>query len=114
MPDATHDAASPEPFAIIKTRLESDVTIIAVSGELDLGSTDQLDRAIREAEQSATRWLVIDLDDLSFMDSTGLNVLLQARRRATDNGNRLRLVRSRHDQVRRLLSLTDANEVLFS
>jgi anti-anti-sigma factor len=113
MPDTTHGTGSARPFAIIKTRLESNVTIIAVSGELDLASTDQLDKAIRDAEQSATGWIVIDLDDLSFMDSMGLNVLLQARGRAKDDGNRLRFVRSRHKQVTRLLSLTDTTE-LFS
>jgi anti-anti-sigma factor len=47
------------------------------------------------------------------MDSTGLGVLLQARRRARENSDRLRFIRSRHEQVTRLLSLTDTTE-LFS
>jgi anti-sigma B factor antagonist len=110
MPDRGRDAVSAQPS--IKTRLESDMTIIAVSGEVDLASADQLDKAIRDAEQSATDWIVIDLDDLTFIDSTGLSVLLQARRRATDNGSNLRFVRSRHEQVTRLLSLTDTTELL--
>jgi anti-sigma B factor antagonist len=112
MADTTHDAASAQPS--IRTRLESDVTIIAVSGELDLASADQLDQAIRDAERSATGWIVIDLDDLTFIDSTGLSVLLQARRRATDDGSNLRFVRSRHQQVTRLLSLTETTELLAS
>jgi anti-anti-sigma factor len=111
MPARRHDAVSAQ-ASIIRTRLESNVTVIAVSGELDLASADQLDRAIRDAEQIATGWIVIDLEDLSFLDSTGLGVLLQARRRATENGNRLRFVRSRHEQVTRLLSITDTEEML--
>ena len=110
MPARTHNAVSAQAL-IISTRLESNVTVIAVSGELDLASTDQLDRTIREAEQSTAGWIVVDLDDLRFMDSTGLNVLLEARRRARDNGDRLRFVRSRHEQVTRLLSITDTEEV---
>ena len=110
MPARTHNAVSAQAL-IISTRLESNVTVIAVSGELDLASTDQLDRTIRDAEQSPTGWIVVDLDDLRFMDSTGLNVLLEARRRARDNGDRLRFVRSRHEQVTRLLSITDTEEV---
>jgi len=113
MPDTRHDAGSAQPFAIIRSRLESNVTVIAVSGELDLASADQLDRAIRDAERSTTGWIVIDLEDLRFMDSTGLGVLLQARRRARENSDRLRFIRSRHEQVTRLLSLTDTTE-LFS
>jgi anti-sigma B factor antagonist len=112
MPNRRLDAVSAQP-SIIRTRLESNVTVIAVSGELDLASADQLDKAIRDAEQSATGWIVIDLEDLGFMDSTGLGVLLQARRRASENGDRLRFVCSRHEQVTRLLSLTDTTE-LFS
>jgi anti-sigma B factor antagonist len=106
-----HDAVSAQPS--IRTRLESDVTIIAVSGELDLASADQLDQAIRAAEESATGSIVINLDDLRFMDSTALGVLLQARRRARDDSNRLHFIRSRHEQVTRLLSLTATTE-LFS
>jgi anti-sigma B factor antagonist len=106
-----HNAISAQ-ASIIRTRLESDVTVIAVSGELDLASADQLDKAIRDAEQIATGWIVIDLEDLSFLDSTGLGVLLQARRRAMENGDRLRFVRSRHEQVTRLLSITDTAKML--
>ena len=109
MPDPRRDGVSSQPS--IKTRQESDVTILAVSGELDLASADQLDKAIRDAEQSATRWIVIDLDDLSFMDSTVLSLLLHARRRSREDGTRLRFVRSRHEQVTRLLSITDTTEL---
>jgi anti-sigma B factor antagonist len=109
MPAGRHNAVSTQ-ATIIRTRLESNVTVIAVSGELDLASADQLDKAIRDAEQSATGWIVIDLEDLSFLDSTGLSVLLQARRRASENGDRLRFICSRHEQVTRLLSITDTTE----
>lgn len=114
MPDTTQDARPARPFAINTGLGEWDATIIAVSGELDLASADQLDEAIRRAEKRATtRWIVVDLEDLSFLDSTGLSVLLEARRRASDDGNRLRFVRSRHDQVTRLLSLTETSDQLF-
>jgi anti-sigma B factor antagonist len=111
MPDSRHDAGSAQPFAIIRSRLESNVTVITVSGELDLASTDQLDTAIRAAEQSADGWIVIDLEDLRFMDSMGLSVLLHACGRARENGDRLRFVRSRHEQVTRLLSITNTEEM---
>jgi anti-anti-sigma factor len=53
----------------------------------------------------------VDLEDLSFMDSSILNVLLMARRRARDNANRLRFVPSRHDQVKRILSVTGTTKM---
>lgn len=53
----------------------------------------------------------MDLEDLSFMDSAILRVLLIARRRARDNGTRLRFVLSRHHQVRRILSVTGTTKM---
>jgi anti-sigma B factor antagonist len=99
------------PLFAIKTRRDGDATIIAVSGELDLAAADQLDQAIRDAEESTSEWIVVDLEDLSFMDSAILNVLLMTRRRARDNRNRLRFVRSRHDQVTRILSVTGTTKM---
>ena len=111
MPAPKRDQASAQP--VVQTRVESDVTIIAVSGEVDLASLDELDTTIRVAERNPTKWIVIDLHDLRFLDSTGLSLLLEARRRSMDNGNRLRFVPSRHEQVTRLLSVTGTSE-LFS
>jgi anti-sigma B factor antagonist len=106
MPYTPHDGQRAEgPLPAIKTSRAKDATIIAVSGELDLASAAQLDEAIRSAE-GAPGWIVVDLEDLSFMDSAILTVLLMARLRARGNGHRLRFVRSRHDQVARLLSVT--------
>ena len=112
MPDTPHEGQQAQgPLFAIKTRREGDATIIAVSGELDLAAADQLDEAIRDAEESASEWIVVDLEDLSFMDSAILTVLLLARMRSRDNGNRLRFVRSRHDQVERLLSVTSTTKM---
>jgi anti-sigma B factor antagonist len=112
MPDTPHDGRQAvDPQFAIKARREGDATIVAVSGELDLAAADQLDTAIRDAEKAATGWTVIDLEALSFMDSTVLTVLLQARRRARDGGNRLRFVSSQHDQVKRILSVSGTTEM---
>jgi anti-sigma B factor antagonist len=107
MPYTPHEGQRAEgPLPAIKISRAGDATIIAVSGELDLASAAQLDEAIRGAEEGATEWIVVDLEDMSFMDSAILTVLLMARLRARDNGHRLRFVRSRHEQVARLLSVT--------
>jgi anti-sigma B factor antagonist len=76
---------------------------IALDGELDLTSADELDTAIREAEDTDIGWIVVDLSDVSFIDSTGLSVLLQAKKRS--NG-RLSCIRSNHNEVTWLLELT--------
>ncbi|HSD22822.1 MAG TPA: STAS domain-containing protein [Solirubrobacterales bacterium] len=111
MPDQPQDASPSRLFEIETSR--GDAMTIALSGELDLAAVDQLNDAVVDAEQSTTGWIVIDLAELSFMDSTILNVLLEARKRASENGQRLRFVRSKHDQVNQVLSITGTSE-LFS
>lgn len=55
--------------------------LIRCDGELDLASGPTLDRALRQA-RSDRRSVLLDLSALTFMDSTGLNLLVQAARRA--------------------------------
>lgn len=110
--DETDDARSSPQFEI-KTSRGDDATTIAVSGELDLASVDQLNTAIRTVEESDPEWIVIDLAELRFMDSTVLNALLEMRRRASQNRLRLDFVPSRHEQVSRVLAITETSEALF-
>jgi anti-sigma B factor antagonist len=88
---------------LINTRRDGDSTAIALSGELDLASADELDAVIRDAEESDVGRIVIDLSGVSYIDSTGLSALLRAKKRSD---GRLIYVPSKHDAVRRLLELT--------
>jgi anti-sigma B factor antagonist len=85
--------------------------VITLSGELDLASTDQLDAVIRDAEETDIGWIVVDLSDVSFIDSTGLSVLLNAKKRSD---GRFSCIRSNHDAVTRLLELTGTVQMLGS
>lgn len=66
---------------------------LGLSGELDMVTGPQLEAALRRAEGQGAGVVVVDLRELTFMDSTGLNVLLRADVRARDGGWQLRLVR---------------------
>ncbi|TMK43970.1 MAG: STAS domain-containing protein [Actinobacteria bacterium] len=66
---------------------------VAVSGELDIYAAPFLERAVLELEDARPLLLVIDLTGLSFIDSTGLSVLLAAAERARKQGRRLIVVR---------------------
>jgi anti-sigma B factor antagonist len=97
--------------ADIKSKREGDSVTVAVAGEIDLSTADQLDAAIRKAEETDTNRIVVDLSALSFVDSTGLSVLLEAIKRTRSDGNRLSFVPSKHEAVTRLLALTDTAEI---
>jgi anti-sigma B factor antagonist len=97
--------------ADIKSKREGDSVTVAVAGEIDLSTADQLDAAIREAEETETERIVVDLSALSFIDSTGLSVLLEAIKRTRRDGNRLGFVPSKYEAVTRLWALTDTTEM---
>jgi anti-sigma B factor antagonist len=87
----------------IETRPADDVVIVVLRGEIDLASAGALERALHAAEAGQDR-LVVDLGGLSFIDSTGIHVLLEAQRR-TDG--RLSLRRGPED-IHRVFELTRA------
>lgn len=57
------------------------VTTVAVTGDLDLATSPQLERAFSAALELSDSW-VIDLREVGFIDSCGMRALLRARRDA--------------------------------
>lgn len=78
---------------------------VRLRGELDLASAPDLDRELRRWEPSAAL-LVIDMRDVTFIDSGGLRTLLLADMRAEEWGRRLAIVPS--PAVRRALDALGA------
>ena len=69
------------------------VAIVRAAGEVDIANAKVLEKAIRSAFHTDAEAVLLDLGEVSFLDSTGLCVLLAATKLSSANGNRLRLVR---------------------
>ena len=86
---------------------------VAFSGEVDLNSAPELHRRLREAEADAgTATLVVDLRDVTLLDSTGIGELVRAQQRARRAGRRLVVVRGRGTPIAQVLSATAMDRVL--
>ena len=79
--------------------------VISVSGELDLATSPVLEAALTRAGAAPGDRVILDLRKVSFMDSTGLCVLVKAQLQATESSQDLVVIPG-GDQVRRLLNLT--------
>jgi anti-anti-sigma factor len=101
---ASDDLGIPSGLRIERLTDEQGVVLLLV-GELDLESAPELDRQLRELEQTNPGRLLIDLAGLDFMDSSGLAVMVRAGRSARDNGHHL-VLRPGPTQVQRLFELT--------
>jgi anti-sigma B factor antagonist len=104
-------SALPDGMFEIQSVQVADALCVLVSGELDRDSADKLDEAIRVAEKATAQAIVIDLTNLRFMDSTVLNVLLNAHTRSRQDGDRTRFLPSTYDAVRQLVAVTGAGRM---
>lgn len=58
--------------------------VVSLAGELDLYNADVVRDALGEAARRGPDRLVVDLEDVSFLDSTALGVLIEARGKLSD------------------------------
>jgi anti-anti-sigma factor len=100
-------------FAVHTDHLDSGERIrVGVKGEMDLSVIGLVDREVERAEATAASQIVLDLDELDFMDAAGVGLLLQLSARSQSNGGRLRIAGEGSPQVRRVLELTGVSAVL--
>jgi anti-sigma B factor antagonist len=92
----------------IEVRREPDRIVLTLHGELDLVSAPRLQSEIESNPVNASDTLVLDLDDVHFIDSAGLRVVLAAHERTLERGQRLALTPG-SPQVQRLLSIAGVN-----
>jgi anti-sigma B factor antagonist len=85
-------------------------TAIHVRGEIDMTTAERLRDAI-EPLMGPKQTIILDFSEVRFMDSSCLNVLVQARGRLTENGGSL-ILRNPSTAARRLLTVTGATDLL--
>lgn len=111
MPEIEEPAELRSTEFTVEQSVDAGGVLLTLSGELDLSSAPELEQAISESKPQAGRRLLLDLSGLGFMDSTGVSVLIAAKRDADANGW-LISVRHPNGQVRRLLELVGLLERL--
>ena len=95
----------------LTTEQRDAVVCLALRGEFDLAAAERFERELHRAEFDGARQIVIDLRGLSFIDSTGLQMVLKADARARENGFDLTVVRG-PENVQRVFQVTGMEEYL--
>jgi anti-sigma B factor antagonist len=95
----------------IATTPGSDRNVITVAGEVDLASSPELDTAIIAAIESGATSVVIDLTDVSFMDSSGLGVIVRGLKRCREADKDLDLVIT-NERVLKVFGITGLDQVI--
>jgi anti-sigma B factor antagonist len=97
------------PFEIELSRSGETVTV-APTGELDIATVPRLADALAAAERPYER-LVLDLRGLSFIDSSGLRLVLMEVERAAGEGHAVEVIPG-DERVQRIFRLTGADRIV--
>jgi len=102
----------------LKPRFTFEVTrtpgtiVIRLAGELDVVCADVFRRRFTEVTDGEPERVVIDLRDLTFLDSTGLALLLRVNEISQDLGFALSIVSGDGDPAGKIFRMTGTNAIL--
>lgn len=89
----------------IKYKLIEDIHILSLSGALDSSSANELKTNVSQIIKMKEPYVVIDLEEVEFIDSSGLGSLVSSYRNINQVGGDVKLA-SPSPQARELLELT--------
>jgi anti-anti-sigma factor len=90
---------------------EGPEVVLPLSGVIDLETAPEFRATVAELRERNVSGIVLDLSEVTFIDSVGLSVLVSVHRRLREEGGRL-TVRSPSEAVRQVLAMTGLHEVL--
>jgi anti-anti-sigma factor len=96
VPAPREDGRAAELFEVGQLRVRSErngaVHTVSLFGELDLATAEDVELELRRAEATDAASIVLDLSGLTFIDSTGVRLVLSAHARSRADASRLALL----------------------
>lgn len=97
-------------FAVSSRRLPNGTWVVAATGEVDLLTAPELERAVTGPVTEGATQLVVDLSEATFVDSAALQVLLRAARQLDSRARALTVV-APDPNVRKVFEITGLDRV---
>jgi anti-anti-sigma factor len=111
VPDEPERAGHAGEFSVTRSMLDDGAALIALKGECDLSNVDAFRAELDAAQADGASGVVVDLEQVDFIDSTYLGALLGANERLTRGGGRLAITRAQ-PVVRRTFETARMESVL--
>ena len=92
----------------IETSTQEGVAKVSVTGEVDVSNAPELRQALEAALASGAKEVAVAMENVPYIDSTGIGVLVGAAHAAKDAGVRITIVRPQRN-VSRVLALLGVN-----
>ena len=94
----------------LSTRTEGDFTVVEVGGEIDVYTAPKLREQLVELVNAGNYHLIVDMERVDFLDSTGLGVLVGGLKRVRAHDGSLRLVCTQ-ERILKIFRITGLTKV---
>jgi anti-anti-sigma factor len=110
-PEGVAPADGLRPVFEIRTEPRGDTVHLCLCGEFDLACEPEFRERLRSLDGNGFRKVVLDLQEVTFIDSTGLRLILGLWERSVEEGFALVLVKG-PEAVHRVFEITGLQQVL--
>lgn len=93
----------------LETTQRDGVAVLSLRGEIDVYTAPRMRQAIVDLVDAGSRNIVIDMENVDFLDSTGLGVLVEGLKRVRTRGGSLSLVVTQ-DKIVKIFDITGLNK----
>jgi anti-sigma B factor antagonist len=94
----------------LSTRTEGDRTVVSVSGEIDVYTAPKLREQLIDLVSAGVYHIIVDMENVEFLDSTGLGVLVGGLKRVRAHDGSLRLVCTQ-ERILKIFRITGLTKV---
>ncbi len=94
----------------VDTRTEGEHTVVAAKGEIDVYTAPRLRTALLDLVDAGRYHLVVDVEGVEFLDSTGLGVLVGGLKRVRAHDGSLQIVCT-HERLLKIFRITGLTTV---
>jgi len=88
------------------------ITVATVEGEIDLSNATSLEMAISDSVPNEALGLIVDVADVTYLDSAGVGLLFNLARRVSRRQQRFAVVTPKDAPVREILMLSGATQAV--
>ncbi|MFJ4356123.1 STAS domain-containing protein [Streptomyces massasporeus] len=108
----THTAQADQPRRLLaEHRLVDGVRVVTLRGEIDHDEKDQLSTALLGEGETAPARIVADLSEVTFLDSSGINIFVAAYQQVSSIGGWVRIAGA-GESVLRVLQLVGVDTII--
>jgi anti-anti-sigma factor len=97
---------------VVDITTEGDVVVARLRGEIDLANARAIGSLVTGAVPNEAAGVVLDLSDVTYLDSSGVHLVFDLSERVAARQQRLALVVPENARIRRVLDLVNVGAVL--